>query len=650
MSHNAKRFKIKRILFFVLLFSFSYNLVAQSDVDENVLKSYLQYSKCNFDKGDVIVLSDENELRFSNNFELELQRTVFLKFLKPTIFNESLSEVLFYHDKTLTSIQLTKALVYYQDPQLLISFKDISQKLQTNVKVNFEKGQVLQISYTAKCFYTRKMPVVRVQHAVPMEKFSYHFLYPELVSLEFQMPDALTADVNSQLPSKGNFRVNGVEQSIAFTEKQVTYTQIPSLRQQTFTPSLFDYAPKIAFHITGLKRFPTQDKAEKIQGDYGQSVVEQVLKRKDVMPRLLTRFDVPKAYDYRINAIPTQEEKLGRIFDLVRRNFRWNKVDSLFIDNKKTFESLWTERKCTGSEINLTLVKVLMNYGFEAYPMLVSTRSHGRVNQEFSEIEDFNRMIAVVYFHDKVIPLDATQTFGDYPMLSSDVLNTWGLSVAMSPERWLFLEDTTNQYHNSTLLLGTLLNDAVFRTNVYVNSFSYSKALRVAALEKDSIKNFIKNTFRSPYSVKHFIAVNEYVDSLPLAQEFDVEIPVTKDNDLREVNVNFLQFPDTLKMIEENRTTPLDFGYLQNYELKGEFSFPQEYQIYLLPAQTSLSILNGDVSYSRNYHNTSQSFSCVSNLVFKKSFFTAAESKEIAAFMKKIANYQVQNVIVRKVY
>jgi hypothetical protein len=52
---------------------------------------------------------------------------------------------------------------------------------------------------------------------------------------------------------------------------------------------------------------------------------------------------------------------------------------------------------------------------------------------------------------------------------------------------------------------------------------------------------------------------------------------------------------------------------------------------------------------TRNYHGTSQSFSYVSSLVFKKSFFTAAEAKEIAAFMKKIANYQVQNVIVRKV-
>jgi hypothetical protein len=649
MSYYAKRFEIKRFLFFVFLFSCSYNLVAQSEADENVLKAYLQYSKCNFDKGDIVVLSDENTLRFSNNFELELQRTVYLKFLKPAVLNESLSEVLFYHDKTLKSIELTKALVYYQDPQLLISFKDISQKLATNVKVSFDKGQVLQVSYTAKCFYTRKMPAVRVQHTVPTEKFSYHFSYPELVTLDFQMPDALTPDVNSQLAGKGSFRVNGVDQNIAFTEKQITYIQVPSLRQQTFTPSLFNYAPQIAFHITGLKRFPAQEKAEKIQGDFGQSVVEQVLKRKDVMPRLLTRFDVPKAYDYRINAIPTQEEKLGRIFDLVRRNFRWNKVDSLFIDNKKTFESLWTERKCTGSEINLTLVKVLMNYGFEAYPMLVSTRSHGRVEQEFAEIEDFNRMIAVVYFHDKVIPLDATQTFGDYPILSTDVLNTWGLSVAMSPERWVYLEDTTNQYHNSTLLLGTLLNDGVYRTNAYVNSFSYAKALRVASLEKDSVKNFIKTTFRSPYPVKHFIVVNEYVDSLPLAQEFDIEIPVIKDNDLREVNVNFGQFPDTLKMIEENRTTPLDFGFLQNYELKGEFSFPQEYQIYLLPSQTSLSILNGDVSYSRTYHGTSQAFSYVSTLVFRKSFFNVAESREIGTFMKKIANYQLQNVIVRKV-
>lgn len=650
MSHNAKRFKIKRILFFVLLFSFSYNLIAQSEVDDNILKSYLQYNKCNFDKGDIVVLSDENQLHFSNNFELELQRTVFIKFLKPALLDEPLSEVLFYHDKTLKSITLNKAIVYYQDPQLLISFKDISQKLEANSKVNFEKGQVLLISYSVKSFYTRKMPAVHIQHTCPMEKFSYRFFYPELVTLDFQIPESITADINSQLADKGNFKINGVEQSIAFTTKQIIYSQVSSFHQQTFVPNFIDYIPKITFRINSLKRFPTQNKPEKIQGDFGQSVVEQVLKRKDVMPRLLMKFDVPKAYDYRINAISTQEEKLGRIFDLVRRNFRWNKVDSLFIDSKKTFESLWAERRCTGSEINLTLVKVLMNYGFEAYPMLVSTRSHGRVDQEFAEMDDFNRMIAVVYFHDKVIPLDATQTFGDYPILSSDVLNTWGLSVAMSPERWLFLEDTTNQYRNSTLLLGTLLNDAAFRTNIYVNSFSYSKALRVAALEKDSVRKFIARTFLSPYTIKHFITANEYVDSLPLAQEFDVDIPVNKDNDLREVNVNFAQFPDTLKMIEDDRTIPLDFGYLQSFELKGEFSFPQEYQIYLLPAKTSLSILNGDVTYSRNYHGTSYSFSYVSSLVFKKSVFTIAESKEIAAFMKKIANYQVQNVIVRKVY
>jgi hypothetical protein len=459
----------------------------------------------------------------------------------------------------------------------------------------------------------------------------------------------LSPDINKQLTAKGSFRVNGMEQKVAYTEKQITYSQLPALKEQSFIPNIYDYSPKVSFRITNLKRFPAQDKAEQIKGDFGQSVVEEVLKHKGGMPRLLSKFEVPKAYDYRLKAIAKPEEKIGKIFDLVRRNFRWNKVDSLFIDSKKTFDGLWNERKCTGSEINLTLVKVLMNYGFEAYPMLVSTRNHGRIDQEFAAISDFNRIIAVVYFHDKVIPLDATQTFGDYPMLSFDVLNTWGLSLALTPERWIYLEDTHNKYNNSSLLLGTLLNDAVFRTNAYVNSFCFAKAQSVAAIETDSIKKFVKNTFRSPYTIKHFIVANEYIDSLPLAQEFDVEIPVTKDNDLREVNVTFNQFPDSLKSIAENRIYPLDFGYLQEYELKGEFSFPQDYQVYLLPNQVNLSILNGDVKYSRVYHGTAQSFSYVSSLVFKKSFFSVAEAKEIGALMKKINNYQLQNVIVRKV-
>ncbi len=649
MSYNAKRFKVIRFLFVFILFSCFSDLAAQDDVNEDLLRYYLQYNKCNFEKSDIVVLSDENSLRFNANFELELRRTVFLKFLTATTFNESIQEVLFYHDKSLEQLDLTRAKIYYQDPQLLVVTKDVAQKFLSNTKPNFEKGQVLEISYSIKYFYTRKMPLIRVQHIFPTEKLGYNFFFPDLVKIEFQIPDKLTADVDKLISGKGVFKINGIDQTIPFNDKQLSFSQIQSISTESFVPYLYDFSQKIGFNILELKRFPGQSRGESIKGDFGQSVIEQVHKRNNIMPKLLTKYELPKAYDYRLRSIQNQEEKLGRIFDLVRRNFRWNGVDSLFVDGRKTIESIWNERKCTGSEINITLIKLLMNYGFEAYPMLVSTRKHGSINQEYAELKDFNRVIAVVYIKDRVIPLDATQTFGDFPILSLDVLNTWGLSMAMSPDRWFLLDDTANRYYNNTLLLGTYLNDGVFRTNAYVNSFSHSKAIRVASLERDSIKHYIKRNFTSPYSVKHFIVANEYVDSLPLAQEFDIDIPVSKANDLREVNVNFAYIPDTLKSILESRTIPLDFGYMQRYELKGEFSFPSEYQIYLLPGQTNLAILNGDVTYTRNYHGTSQSFSYVSSLVFKKSSYSMVETKEIAAFIKKIANYQLQNVIIRKV-
>lgn len=650
MSHHIKGFEIKKFLIAVVLFAFFSNLVAQDEIDENTLRSYLQYSKCSFDKSDIVILSEENILRFNSNFELELKRKLYVKFLKPTRFTDDINEVLFYHDKTLTQFSNIAAKLHYQDPQLMVATKDISQKFLSNTKPNFEKGQVLELAYTIKYFYTRKLPTVRVQQIVPLEKFTYSFLYPDLLKLSFNVPSTLLADVDKQNNEKGLFRINGSDQSIPFKEKLIQYSQIPSLISEAYTPFVYDYSPKIDVIINELKRTPNQSKPEFVKGDFGQSVIEQVHKRNNIMPKLLAKYELPKSYDYKIKLIESSEEKLGRIFDLVRRNFRWNKADSLFIDGKKTVEGLWSERSCTGSEINLVLIKLLMNYGYETYPLLVSTRGHGKINQEFAELKDFNRMIAVVYFNDKIIPLDATQTFGDYPMLSMDVLNTWGLSMAMSPERWIFLEDTSNRYYNSTLLLGTYLNDRVFRTNVYVNSFSNSKAQRVASLEKDSMKHYIKRMFPSSYPIKNFIVANEYIDSLPLAQEFDVEIPVLKEDDLREVNINFAYIPDSLLKIDESRNAPVDFGFLQRYEMKGEFSFPSEFQVYLLPGQTTLSILNGDVSYTRNYHGTSHSFSYVSSLVFRKSFYNIDEAKEIAIFIKKIANYQLQNVIIRKVY
>ncbi len=95
-----------------------------------------------------------------------------------------------------------------------------------------------------------------------------------------------------------------------------------------------------------------------------------------------------------VNAAKTEDEKLKIIYNYINENVSW---DGEWNTTAGTSLNTAFEKKTANSgELNLMLIACLNEAGFHAYPMLVSTRQHGKTNQSTPFLSQFNHLLCYV--------------------------------------------------------------------------------------------------------------------------------------------------------------------------------------------------------------------------------------------------------------
>jgi hypothetical protein len=95
-----------------------------------------------------------------------------------------------------------------------------------------------------------------------------------------------------------------------------------------------------------------------------------------------------------VNAAKTEDEKLKIIYNYINENITW---DGEWNTTARTSLNTAFEKKTANSgELNLMLIACLTEAGFKAYPMLVSTRQHGKTNQNTPFLSQFNHLLCYV--------------------------------------------------------------------------------------------------------------------------------------------------------------------------------------------------------------------------------------------------------------
>ena len=619
--------------------------------DYEFRKAGLLLERCSFEPvAQIMILKDEAEFSVNSDLSLHLERHVTFKFFKEKIVDRQLAESIFYPTSHLDKYtKLCFQTIEFDPNSMNLLTHDFSSHITSThieqLAIKVPRGGLLEVSYSMNFRYDDKIPDWHFQSTYPTEASSIRIQTPEIVKLtETIKADSLPAVRDSSISFK-SLHLSSTPDPIKVTEHYYRFNHLSSMGLEPFSEYL--YSELARMHIEVISVTKDGHNYKDFATGRAQRIIDTLSGRNDFLLRLEPALDIQSDYDHRIRAISKPKEKLAKIYDLVRRHIVWDRVDSL---SARPLSVVWKTKRGNSTEINLILVKLLQDYGFEAVPLIASTHSHGPIDRGEVSLGDFNRTLVYVQLEDRSRVLDASGRYYDYPMIPASILNTRALLISNTKDHWIDVYDSAGLYRNSVTLLGHLSGDSSFLTNVYVNSYGYAKPEHVEILEYDSLKGLRKyfENGNNKLRIKHFIAANEYIDTLPLAQEFDIRIPVNKHEDMRGVVTTWFSIPDTLFTITESRRCDINFGYRQRYDLVSEFTYPENYEISRIPENVQLTAVHGSVRFDREYHPGSTNFSLKQSLIIDKTYFSKSEAIELAKFLKKIYDLNKQEVILKK--
>lgn len=104
--------------------------------------------------------------------------------------------------------------------------------------------------------------------------------------------------------------------------------------------------------------------------------------------------DIWKALQPSMNAAKTDEAKLKAVYNFINENVAWN--GDWHTTARTSLNAAFEKRSANSGELNLMLIACLNEAGLKAYPMLISTRQHGKTNENTPFLSQFNHLLCYV--------------------------------------------------------------------------------------------------------------------------------------------------------------------------------------------------------------------------------------------------------------
>lgn len=301
-------------------------------------------------------------------------------------------------------------------------FLNVQKFTMPNVKV----GSVIEYSYTLISEFVTEFPNWQFQYDIPVRYSEFWARIPSFFVYEKYMQGYLAPTKYEVVP----------KQNANYDESAYHWIiqDVPAFKEEPYMTSESDYVSKINFALSYTK-FPNQPIKE-IMGSWEK--LAQQLQASDAFGGTVSGSNfLKKDVQAIIAGISDETKKLDTIYKYVKTTLEWDGTKDYLAGNlKKIFES----RKGTAGDINLALAAMLDKAGFDVDLILLSTRDHGFIREQYPMERQFNYVICSVDIGEKNILLDATERFLPLGVLPERCLNGRGLMISKTKYGWVSLE------------------------------------------------------------------------------------------------------------------------------------------------------------------------------------------------------------------
>ncbi len=501
-------------------------------------------------------------------------------------------------------------------------------------------GSVIEYSYTLDIPFIFNLPDWRFQSSIPtvyseytvsmIPTFEYIYLLKGADKFDFQNSFIEKSPVRKYRESNAIDRITGQNVIIKVMVHNYVMKNIPAFKDEGYLYNKKDHIVTIDFQLvkinssSGMTRNIMSTWLELSSdllkndnfGDYIKGAKNQA---KKILETEL------------IIASQSETEKLKTIIQYIKENFTWDGFNGIYAD--KSAKDFFKTKIGNAANINLFLLALLREAGFDAQPVILSTRRHGKIHLDYPFINSFN-YVAVLVNSTKPFLTDGTNQYLPYNRIPLQCQHESGLIVNDKNE-WVTLENKI--LSDITYLINMQIdvekNILQLRLDIICTEF---EAQKLKSLFKDDTlaikEHFEKANFKgiSQLGTKNFAVIGK-----PYSISFTCYTDPDYLGDSYILNPFNHLHPKENSLKQKTRNYPIDFEFPKSEKYQIKINIPQGYKIDSTPEDY---IVSDDLAEIKiKYKIDESTLSITGNYIIKKQRYQPNEYSTIKSYLDILA-------------
>lgn len=652
---------MKNILMACMPLLISSVIFAQKDLPSfgKIDKADLLLKECEFDKDaeayKLIDYGDVHYVRGRDFFKVETKRRIRIKILKDKGIDYANMKIRFYSKNGLVNITDVSGVTYNLDNAGNITVTKLDKSSIYKKAIDHELsevdftlpdvkvGSVIEYEYTKDAESIYALDDWYFQDDIPTRISEYKILIPSPFRFVNQLLAYQKIEQSSDEVQERTSLNNGDILSYTSTEKTYIIRNVPALPDEPFMGAAKDYWQRVIFQLSAI--------------DWGNGNVEE---KRSSWPKLTSFLLESEYFGQQLNKkihsgslsdslklLKTDDEKIVAIYDYVQRNMNWDHSESIYSFNG--IKSAWDKKSGNNSEINFILIDLLRDAGFNAYPLLVSTKDNGSVNTLYPFLDQFNNTMVFITTENKTYILNAADKYNPAYLIPYDVLNNEGFIVDSQNGGWTTLTDDKDKYENVVSIFSEITPDGLMKGQATVFSSGYCKNPRVEKWKEDksAFMNYFSKSFTG-MKIDSIDVSDADIDTKPLTQKVDFTLPLNRSGEYEYFPINLFQGLEKNPFVADERYTDIDFGYKQSYKIIGKIYLPDGYEFEALPKNIKMIMPDTSIVLQRMMQTDSNSVDLRMTVDFEKPVYAANDYPLFKEFYKKLFATLNEQIVIKK--
>jgi Domain of Unknown Function with PDB structure (DUF3857) len=624
----------------------------------------MEMKDCDFDKGaDAVVLIDYGNIYYDRGtaglsvFKTVFERRTRIKILKEKGITHADIALQYYTHNNEERILWLTANTYNLNASGKVQTTEVKKNSIYSKKIdgNYSKmivafpdvkvGSIIEYSYTIER-ETYNLRNWYFQGRIPVRYSEYQLKIPQIFRFSVQ---SMGADSIEDKQEVVNELISGNEGVIETKSLKSSYKMrnLPGIKDEPFMGSAKDYMQRLEFQMIQIV-YPDK------------RVIDLSVKWKDVIKnRLNTDEGFGKQLGKKVLNAKLFVEEAKQIIDTISRmrfiykylqkSMNWNGDE----DNVYTESGIvrtWETRTGNVADINLLLINLLNEADIAAVPVLLSTRDHGLTIPTYTNITQFNTVMAYVAIGDKTFVLDATDKAISYILIPAKIANTAGFILEGKTGRWKDMLSGKSTCKLIAAVQAEIDEAGNMKGTGLVNCYDYARVQRVREYAEDKQK-FKDEFFLNPYQgfkIDDIIVNNTEADSLPFEQKIKFTNQLNSSGEYRYFSMNLFAGLESNPFIAEKRISDVDFGISQEYILFGNYSIPPGFVFDGVPENIMMITPANDIVFNRITNVEANLLNVKMTVEFKNTFYTADSYPDFREFYKKLMDKLNEQVVIKK--